>query len=712
MQVPPPPATPRGDVVDTYFGERITDPYRWLEDPASPRVAEWTEAQNARTRAILEALPERTAIAQRLRDLLAVGLLATPRPVAGRIFHIRREGAQAQGVLYVRDGVAGQDRALVDPNELDRSGLTTLDWYFPSPDGRLVAVGLSRGGTELSTLQVRDVASGKDLGIAIPHTQRSQVAWAGEGFYYVVHPAPGSVPPGDEHYYRRVKYHALHRAPREQSRRSQRSEQGLSEEGLRPTERPGTGDDELVFGEGRAKEDLVGVQSSPDGRWVVFSAFRGWVTNDLYLLDRDHPERGLAVVVEGEDGLSAAQLDRDGLWLHTNVGSPNYRIVHASYERPREWRDVVPEGEHAIVEFDLTRAHVLIHRLDQATSRLALWRRDGTLEREVQLPGIGAVTPSIPGLGISADPESDLACFAFQSFAVAPRAYALDAGTGAVRLIVELAQPALRSPIVIDQTTYRSKDGTAVPMFLVHRADVRPTGDVPTVVTGYGGFNVPRVPTFTASAILWAERGGVFALANLRGGSEFGERWHRAGMLGNKQNVFDDFHGAAEHLVASGWTQREHLGAFGGSNGGLLMGVAITQRPELYGALVCLVPLLDMLRYQHLLIARFWIAEYGSSEDPEQYRWLRAYSPYHNVRSTQRYPPILFTTAEGDSRVDPMHARKMAALLQAHPGAELALLRVDRDAGHGVGKPLAKQVDDLADQWSFLAWRLGGTVEG
>ncbi len=683
LTVPPPPATPRDDVVDTYFGEQVTDPYRWLEDAASPRVAKWTEAQNARTRAVLDAVPERMAIAQRLRELLAVGLLGTPRPLAGRIFHVRREGAQAQGVLYVRDGVDGRDRALVDPNELDRSGLTTLDWYYPSPDGRLVAVGLSRGGTEMSTLHVRDVASSADLGIAIPHTQRSQVAWAGEGFYYVVHPTPGTVPSGDEHYYRRVRYHKL--SGREQ--------------------------DALVFGEGRAKEDLIGVQTSPDGRWVVLSAYRGWVTNDLYLLDREHPERGLTIIVEGEDGLSAAQLDRDGLWIHTNVGSPNYRIVHAPYERPREWREVVPEGEHAIVEFDLTRGHVLIHRLDRATSRLALWHRDGTLDREVQLPGIGAVAPSIPGLGISADPESDLACFTFQSFAVAPRAYALDAGTGAVRLIVETAQPAVRSPIVVDQTTYRSKDGTEVPMFLVHRADVKPTGDVPTVVTGYGGFNVPRVPTYTASAILWAERGGVFALANLRGGSEFGERWHRAGMLGNKQNVFDDFHAAAEHLVASGWTKRERLGAFGGSNGGLLMGVAITQRPDLYGAIVCLVPLLDMLRYQHLLIARSWIAEYGSAEDPGQYRWLRAYSPYHNVRSTQRYPPILFTTAEGDSRVDPMHARKMAALLQAHPGAELALLRVDRDAGHGVGKPLSKQVDDLADQWAFLTWRLGGTVE-
>ena len=704
-------------MVDTYFGDEIADPYRWLEDATSTRVTEWTEAQNARTRSVLDALPERGAFAARLRELLSVGLLGTPRPVAGRIFHLRREGAQSQAVLYVRDEVAGEDRALVDPNALDPDGLTAIDWCYPSPDATLVAVGLSRGGTEMSTLHLYDVATGVDRGVAIPHTQRAQVAWAGGGFYYVAHPAPGSVAPGDEHYHRRVRYHDLAGAPRERSRRSQRSEQGLSEAGPRPTERPGRASpdrgeqDPFVFGDGRAKEDIVGVQTSPDGRWVVFSAFRGWVTNDLYLLDREQPEHELVTVVEGADGLAFAQPDRDGIWIRTNLDSPNYRIVHATYDRPQVWRDVVPEGEHAIEEFDLTRSHVLVHRLERATSRLALWRRDGTLEREVALPGVGAVAPSIPGTGISADPESDRACFIYQSFAESPRAFALDAGSGAVAPLVATGQPQLSGRIVVEQTAYRSADGTEVPMFLVHRDDVMPTGAIPTVLTGYGGFNVSRTPAYSAGAILWAERGGVFALASLRGGAEFGERWHRAGMLGRKQNVFDDLHAAAEHLVSSGWTAADQLGAYGGSNGGLLMGAALTQRPELYAAIVCQVPLLDMLRYQHLLIARFWIAEYGSSEVEEQYRWLCAYSPYHNVHEDRRYPPILLTTAEGDSRVDPMHARKMAALLQARPGAELVLLRVDHDAGHGVGKPLGKQVDDLADQWSFLRWRLRGRVE-
>jgi prolyl oligopeptidase len=313
---------------------------------------------------------------------------------------------------------------------------------------------------------------------------------------------------------------------------------------------------------------------------------------------------------------------------------------------------------------------------------------------------------------VSGDPVGDLVGFTYQSFTVPPIAFTVDARGGAMRELVRLRAPSGSDPdsIVVEQTTYASKDGTDVSMFLVHRRDVRPTGDVPTVMNGYGGFNISRTPQYIAGATAWVEAGGLFALPNLRGGGEYGERWHEDGMLERKQNVFDDFHAAAEALVARGWTRPESLGISGGSNGGLLTGVALTQRPELFGAVYCAVPLLDMLRYQNFLIARFWIAEYGSAEDPEQYRWLRAYSPYHHVREGVRYPGVLFTTAEGDSRVDPMHARKMAALMQAQSAEDpdaTVLLRVDRDAGHGIGKPLDKQVDDLADQYSFLAWRLG-----
>jgi len=681
MRVPPPPLTPREEVADDWHGERVVDAYRWLEDTESERTEAWTEAQNARTRSVLDSLPQRRHFAQRLRELLGVGVLETPRPIAGRIFHTRRSGAERQSILYVRDGVDGTDRALVDPNTLDAAGLVTIDWYFPSHDARFVAYGLSRGGDEMSTLHLIEVATGRALPERIPHTQRSTVAWAGEGFYYSASPAPGSVPAGDEHYHRRVRFHRLGDDPAR---------------------------DEIVFGQGRPKEDMVWARTSPNGRWVLFHAFMGWTRSDLYLLDRHAPERGLRVVTEGEQGLSDGFPRDDAIWLRTNLDAPNYRVARAEFDAPGRdgWRTIVPESANALETFHLTRDHVAVVTLERATSRVHLWTKGGRHDREIALPGLGMVE------FVSGDHAGDRVGFAFQSFTVPPIAFAVDARSGAMRELVRLAAPAGLDPdaIVVEQTTYPSKDGTEVSMFLVHRKDVTPNGAVPTVLNGYGGFNVSRTPQYIAGAAAWVEAGGLFALPNLRGGGEYGERWHQSGMLERKQNVFDDFHAAAETLVARGWTRPARLGVTGGSNGGLLTGVALTQRPELFGAVYCAVPLLDMLRYQNFLIARLWISEYGTAEDPEQYRWLRAYSPYHHVAGGVRYPAVLFTTAVGDSRVDPMHARKMAALLQAQTAEDpdaTVLLRVDHDAGHGIGKPLDKQVDDLADQYAFLAWRLG-----
>ena len=687
MPLPPAPRTTRENVVDDLHGRKIPDPYRWLEADSSERVREWTDQQNARTRTVLDALPQRAAFAHRLRELLSVGLLSTPRPIGGRIFHTRREGEQKQSVLYVRDAIDAPDRALVDPNALDAAGLVTLDWYYPSADARYVAYGLSRGGDEMSTLQVVETTTGKDLADRIPHTQRSTVAWVSSegGFYYTVHPAPGSVPPGDENYYRRVRFHRLGDDPAK---------------------------DELVFGEGRPKEEILGVSTSPDGRWVLLIAFKGWAKSDLYLLDREHPERGLATVMEGKDAVADGFVLDDRVWLLTNLDALNYRIVAARCEAPDDehWETVVAEGPAVIQSFDRTRDRIAVLRLVRATSRLATYDLRGRDEREIGLPSLGAVEV------VDGDRVGDLIGYTFQSFTQPPIAFVADARTGDTREIARLAMPRGLdvASIAVEQTTYPSRDGTPVTMFLVHRRDVTATGDVPTLLTGYGGFNISRTPAYFPGAAAWVEAGGIFALPNLRGGGEYGESWHRAGMLGNKQNVFDDFHAAADALIAWGWTSARNLAVSGGSNGGLLVGAALTQRPDLFAAVYCAVPLLDMLRYQNFRIARFWIAEYGSAEDPEQAEWLRKYSPYHNVRAGVRYPPVLFTTAEGDSRVDPMHARKMAALLQAQSEdpESVVLLRVDRDAGHGIGKPLDKQVEDLADQYAFLAWRTGLLLNG
>ena len=684
MPLPPPPGTAREDVIDDIHGVRITDPYRWLE-AETDRVREWTDRQNARTRAVLDPLPQRATWAPRLRELLSVGLLSTPRPIAGRVFHLRREGEQRQAVLYVRDAVHVADRVLIDPNGLDREGLVTIDWYYPSPDARYVAYGLSRGGDEMSTLYVMETATRKLLADQIRHTQRSTVAWVPGGFYYTVHPAPGSVPPGDENYYRRVRYHRLGDDPAR---------------------------DRLVFGEERPKEDIVNVSASLDGRWVLFGAFKGWTRSDLYLLDRDHPERGLATVLEGKDAIAQGFALDGRIWLRTNLDAPNYRVISAACDAPgsEQWQTVIPEGNDVIEGFDRTRDRLAVLRLVRATSRLATYDLDGQNEREVSLPSLGAIE------FVEGDQDGDRVGYTFQSFTQPPIAFVADARTGRTDEVVRLGMPARLdvASVSVEQTTYASRDGTEVTMFLVRRKDLRLTGDVPTFLTGYGGFNVSRAPVYSAGVAAWVEAGGLFALPNLRGGGEYGETWHRAGMLQNKQNVFDDFYAAAEALIARGWTNPEHLAIAGGSNGGLLVGAALTQRPELFSAVYCAVPLLDMLRYQNFRIARFWIAEYGSAEDPEQARWLRKYSPYHNVRAGVHYPPVLITTAEGDSRVDPMHARKMAALLQAQTEdpASIVLLRVDRDAGHGIGKPLDKQVDDLADEYAFLAWRTGLRLNG
>ena len=685
MPFPPAPRTARDNVVDDVHGAKIADPYRWLEADTSKRVGDWTDEQNERTRAVLDALPQRAGVARRLRELLAVGLLSTPRPIRGRIFHTRREGEQKQSILYVRDSIGAPDRALVDPNALDPAGLTTLDWYYPSHDARYVAYGLSRGGDEMSTLFVIETATGMARPDRIPHTQRSTVAWVEGGFYYTVHPAPGSVPAGDENYYRRVRFHRLGDDPAK---------------------------DELVFGEGRPKEDILGVSTSPDSRWVLLIAYKGWAKSDLYLLDREHPERGLATVMEGRDAIAEGFVLDDRVWLSTNLDAPNYRIVAAPCEKPgdQEWETVISEGPDVIQGFDRTRDRIAVLRLVRATSRLTTHDLRGADEREIVLPSLGAVEM------VDGDRVSDGVGYTFQSFTQPPIAFVADARTGEAQQVVRLAMPRGLdiANIAVEQTTYPSRDGTPVTMFLVRRSDVRPTGAVPTLLTGYGGFNISRTPAYFPGAAAWVEAGGLFALPNLRGGGEYGERWHRAGMLGKKQNVFDDFHAAAEALIARGWTSSRNLAVSGGSNGGLLVGAALTQRPDLFAAVYCAVPLLDMLRYQNFRIARFWIAEYGSAEDPVQAEWLREYSPYHNVRAGVRYPPVLFTTAEGDSRVDPMHARKMAALLQAQSEdpESVVLLRVDRDAGHGIGKPFDKQVDDLADQYAFLAWRTGLSLVG
>lgn len=689
---PPVPDTPRDDVRETIHGIEITDPYRWLEDGDSPAVRAWSEAQQRRTAAVLGAVPGRKELAERLDALSRVATVSEPRLRGDRLFFKRRAGAMDQPALYVRDRLDGADRPLIDL-DTGADGLTTLDWWYPSPDGALVVFGTSRGGDEWSTLQVIDVATGAHHLDQITRTRYSSIAWSpdGSGFFYTRYPEPGTVPAGDENYNSRLFYHRL-------------GDDGTA--------------DPLVFGNGYPREITFGVDLSEDGRWLVVTAREGWVRSSVHVRDR-HLIDGPWVQVAGDtDALYGDVEIHDGrLFLLTNDGAPNYRIIGGDLTTltgssgADGWSDVVPERpDRVIAEYAIVGDRIVTHETSRATSQLRQAALAGGEETVIELPGLGTVA------SLAGSNSGSRAVFVFTSYATPPGAWLLETDRGTVRPLTKEALPAGidLSGIVIEQVSYTSKDGTAITMFLAgHRTvlDAR-GGDTPTILAGYGGFNIAKTSAFNASSIAWLEQGGLLAVANLRGGSEYGEAWHRAGMLGNKQNVFDDFIGAAQWLIAQRYTRPERLAVRGRSNGGLLTGAFLTQAPDLCAAVSCGVPLLDMIRYHQFSIARLWIPEYGSSEDADAFAWIHAYSPYHHVESGRRYPSVLFATADHDTRVDPLHARKMTALMQAeaangHDDDAPILLRVESNAGHGIGKPRGKVIEEAVDEGCYIARHLG-----
>jgi len=677
MPVPPFPASAVIPVVDQLHGEAITDPYRWLEDGSSEATRRWTEMQNRFTRDYLAGVSERESIRGRLEQLLAIGALGAPTPASGRYFYQRREGRQDQPVLYVRDGVEGEDRVLLDPNGLSPDGTTALDWHFPSPDGRLLAYGVSEAGSERSVLRVLAVETGAHLDEAIPGTRACDLAWLpdGSGFYYTRYPLAGEVAEGEEQYHRAVYQHRLGADHRE---------------------------DPLVF-QPAEKEHWPGVELSEDGRWLVVSVARTFDQTDLYLQDRSGPGP-LRPVVKDLPYQFEPQLAGGRLYIRSNLHAATYGLYSADPAAPERsaWREVVAPRADAVLEGVLvTRRRIALSYLERASSRLRLSDLDGGNLTETGLPGLGSL------FGWGGEPDGEELFFGFSSYTVPPSVYRIDL-TDNTRVLWRRVEADLDPDrFTIRQVSFPSADQTGITMFLVHRRD-RAGQVMPTYLTGYGGFNISLTPSFSRSMLLWLEQGGLLAVPNLRGGGEYGEAWHRAGMLESKQHSFDDFIAAAEYLIASGHTRPELLAIAGGSNGGLLMGAVLTQRPELFGAVVIQVPLLDMLRYHRFLIARLWIPEYGSAEDREQYRWLRAYSPYHHVHDGVAYPAVLLATAESDTRVDPLHARKMTARLQAATSsARPVLLRLEARAGHGAGKPVSKVLDELLDSWSFVFHELG-----
>ncbi len=682
IQVGPPKAKV-APVEETIQGHKIVDPYRYLEDVNNPDTRQYVERELAYTRSILDPLPGRDSIHRRLSQLLTIGTIGPPQLGGKYYFYTRREGMQNQPVLYVREAVKGNDRTLVDANQMAADGTVALDWWFPSEDGKYVAYGTSASGSEESTLHIIESATGKVLPDTIEGTRFASVAWKKDnsGFYYTRHPKKGDVPAGEEVYHVKVFYHAL----------------GTD-----------SSKDPLLFGEGRRAQDVPNVALSDDGRWLLIMVFEGWSKSEMYLQDLNAGTPPVEMTT-GKEFLYSADIYKNKIYITTNEGAPRYHVFVADPANPKRenWKELVPQTDAVLQGLSVFGGKLFAQYEHNASSQLKLFDVEGKKLDDIALPTIGTVFAS------GGKWDKDEAFFGFQSFTVPPSIFRYDLNDHKTALWGKVEAPSIDpSAYEVNQVWYNSKDGTRVPMFVVYKKGLEKNGKNPTLLTGYGGFNISVTPAFNRSAYLWLEHGGVYAVANLRGGAEFGEDWHRAGMLDKKQNVFDDFIAAAEYLISEKYTDKDHLAIQGGSNGGLLMGAMITQRPDLFRAVVCAVPLLDMLRYQNFQIAKLWIPEYGSAEDPKQFDWLYAYSPYHHVKAGAEYPAILFMTADTDTRVDPMHAKKMAALMQAEAknGASKErpiLLRIETKAGHGAGKPVTKQIEEGTDTYSFLFWQLG-----
>jgi prolyl oligopeptidase len=652
-----------------------------LEDGSSDEVRAWTTAQNERTRTALDAISARGRFRARLAELTQAGTALSPSVRGDRLFTIDRWGDRDRAALVVRSLATPEDgpgRVLLDPADASGEVTSAIDWYQPSPDGALVAFGTSTGGDERSTLRIVDVTTGALLADALPHTRAASVAWLpdGRGFAYTRYPDPADVGSAEAGYHRTVWWHRLGDLP---------------------------GDDTPCFTELTDKEAWPDVSLSADGRWLLVHVEHGWSRNDVHLLDRTTDT--WTTVIEGVDAATTwLQVDgeRQRLIGMTTLDAPMGRLVAAplDHPQPEHWADLVAEDDDVLTSFARAGDHLLVLRTRAGVSSLqhhdAAGAHLGTIEDVTG--GLAAVT------ALASHPSApDLVAVGHASFARPDTVTAWRPGAAPLELTRQPG-PTL-APTTVSQVRYPSTDGVAVPMLLVHEAATSVDPRTPTLLTGYGGFNITETPAWSPFLATWCELGGQVAIPGLRGGGEEGEAWHQAGMRANKPQVFADFEAAADWLVEQGRTSRDRLAIRGGSNGGLLVAACMVRRPDLCAAVVCEVPLTDMVRFPLFLIARLWIPEYGDPEVPEELAWLHAYSPYHHVVDGTAYPATLINTGEEDSRVDPCHARKFAARLQA-ASTNPVLLRVEAAAGHGQGKPATKQIEERADVLAFLAWQL------
>ncbi len=670
------PVTKKVTLVDTLHGVVVEDPFRWLERDEAPEVREWEDAQEELTRSILDSLPAHAEILARLKQLWTYPNQGVPERYGNRYFFWRTDGVQDHWVFCVQESLGGKSKVLIDPNGLSKEKSLSLDYAQPSEDGELVAYGLSEEGRENPVLRVLKVKTGEVLPDSLGGWRQGGVSWThdNKGFFYSRNPMPGSVPQGDEVYYRQVYYHRL---------------------GARPSE------DLLIFSYPEKKEVWCGVSVSEDGRYLLAYAAFG-KGNELWVKDLLQGGDFLPIATGFENSYTGSIIEGK-LILQTDWKAPHGRVFLVDLtNRAREnWKEIIPEQDDVLEDCEPIAGKLYVLYTHNTYTRLQIFTLEGEFKREIKLPTLGSAR-------VYGRWKGKEVFVTFSSFAFPPVIYRYDFDRDTLEEFYRAPIKADVSDVVVKQVWYKSKDGTQIPMYILYKKDIVLDDKNPTLLVGYGGFRISMKPYFSSNLILWLERGGVYALPAIRGGGEFGEQWHRAGMLGNKQNVFDDFIAAAEWLIRNHYTAPERLAIRGGSNGGLLVGAVEVQRPELFKAVICQVPLLDMLRYHLFSIARYWIAEYGCAENPEQFKYLLAYSPYHNVREGVGYPATLIVAGAKDARVDPMHARKMTARLQeATSGDGPILLSIRRKSGHGVEMAKSRAMKEEADIWTFLMWQLG-----
>jgi prolyl oligopeptidase len=670
------PDAPREDVIENYHGTNVHDYYRWLEDPESKKTQSWVAAENKITQSYLQTFKGREKIKERLTELWNYPKYSVPTKEGNRYFFYKNDGLQNQSALFMQETLKSEAILILDPNKLSKDGTVALSTQKFNKDGTLLAYGLSQSGSDRQEIKVRNIDTGKDYEEVIKWCKFAGIAWKHDnsGFYYNRYPEPGTVATEDLSNYSQVYWHKLG------------TDQSM---------------DKLVYEDPKRKELGFFPFTSDDGKYLLIHVYNGTASeNQLYY--REVESNGPFIKLLDKEDASYEYIDNDGstFFIKTNLDAPRERIVAIDIKHPEQknWKELIPEHEDVISSVSIINNQFVIAYMHNAHHLIKIHSLDGKFVREVALPTLGSIE------GLSGKREDQEMFIKFTSFTYPSNIFRYDFKSGKLENFRDSEINFDPSAYETKQVFYPSKDGTKVSMFITYKKGIKLDGNNPTFLYGYGGFNVNLTPSFSISRLVWLENGGIFALANLRGGGEYGEDWHKAGMLEKKQNVFNDFIAAGEWLIREKYTNHSKLAINGGSNGGLLVAASMVQRPDLFGAVICSVPVIDMLRYHKFTVGRYWIPEYGNAEaNAEHFKFMYAYSPLHNIKKGVSYPPTLITTADTDDRVVPAHGKKFAAALQeANKGENPILIRVEMKAGHGAGKPTSKVIDEQADIYAFL----------